>query len=983
MSSEGGSFNDMLGQISNSSGTLQESFDKIADTSAFKLSSAINELKNAFIDIGGAFAPVISGFSSFISGFAKFVNGLGSGTKTAIGYLTGFVTAISPVAMAIGKIAKVIGGAGIFDKLFNSGKGIEKVTRTLQGTVKGKPFNITLEPDVNMSEVEKKLGKIKSKTESYINKKDPFIITPNVDTSNLAKLNGEVSKSTGLFAKLFSFVVNNPFVALGVTVAGLYVAFKTLNAIMEAGNNAYWKHTKAVEEATKAEEEHRNKIKELGDQKDVVKSLGDEYETLSKKQNKSKEEQERMVEIAKELEKIDPNLVEYDNGNIQVRIDKVEELIKKYDEAIEKEKILANADSKEIAYNAKGELSEKYDSDYSKKLTDLVQRKDKLSKVNDTGWLNNDNWKQYANDKRKQLKEYNEIIEEEKALQDRYATEKRQASDKIKNYIKDSFEILDIPDGFSDKTKKMYDNIMDTLDFSDFDQAGIDRVSSKLKTFFKTASEADISSANDIVNSVKQITSAFESGDLSTEEYNKQIDNYIKKYSELTGLSEDDARKALKLPEVDASNLIKVTDDIENAKAKINQSLLDIANTQDMDMRIKLATQIVNDESIPQSIRDQVSQAIADDGQIDDEELRVIMKAVGELDSSDLLSDVDSQLAQDIKGLEKEYTVEAGIKVATKVSNSSELQYFMEKVIGKNYTTAINLKVESGDFEGVAKLLDKLPTEKKIPIVTAMINSGEYSPEELGAILSELPDSVITRINTEIQNGNIPKEIAKDLSEIDGRIVVSTAKVEAKDNVTPTINKINGTSIPPKNALLDANANPFNAKFNETQGKQLKDKTGNIKANPSPFNSTFNGLQAKKLNDKTGILKANPSPFNGTFNGVQAKKLNDKTTTLKARDNASGTIRSVNSGLASIKSKSVTVTVTQYFKTIGKKISGFFGGGQSVGEPELIELNQPYRINPTNVQAVGEPQVLNGLVSAINNTEEVAKISAKDRKSVV
>ena len=75
---------------------------------------------------------------------------------------------------------------------------------------------------------------------------------------------------------------------------------------------------------------------------------------------------------------------------------------------------------------------------------------------------------------------------------------------------------------------------MDTLDFSDFDQAGIDRVSSKLKTFFKTASEADISSANDIVNSVKQITSAFESGDLSTEEYNKQIDNYIKKYSELT-----------------------------------------------------------------------------------------------------------------------------------------------------------------------------------------------------------------------------------------------------------------------------------------------------------------------------------------------------------------------------------------------------------------------------------------------------------------
>ena len=118
--------------------------------------------------------------------------------------------------------------------------------------------------------------------------------------------------------------------------------------------------------------------------------------------------------------------------------------------------------------------------------------------------------------------------------------------------------------------------------------------------------------------------------------------------------------------------------------------------------------------------------------------------------------------------------------------------------------------------------------------------------------------------------------------------------------------------------------------------------------------------------------------FNGTFNGVQAKKLNDKTTTLKARDNASGTIRSVNSGLAGIKSKSVTVTVRQVFQTIGKKISGFFGGGQSVGEPKIIELDQPYKINPTNVQAVEEPQVLNGLVNAINNTEEVAKISANN-----
>ena len=969
LSTEGGNFNDILEQVSNSSGSLQRNFDKISDTSAFKLSSAFNEFKNSLIDIGGAFAPAISGFSEFMSNFAKFVDGLGTGTKTAIGYITGFTALLSPALSGVSKAIKGMNDLGILDKLFTGGKGVEKVSKSL-----GKTFKIDVNPELNPTTLEKGLGKLK------FQKKD-IDVPIDIDVAPLKNLNGVATESTGIMSKLFGIIKANPFVALGVAIVGAYTAYKILNAVIKAGNDNYWKHTKAVEEATQAVEKHNKVIAKIKDEKGNVQALAQEYETLSKKTNKSAEDQEKLVKIAKELEKIDPNLVEYDNGNIQVRIDKVEELIKKYDEAIKKEKILANKDYKKGAYNAKGSLSEKYNDKYGHEQSDLIQKRDSLSlkNVNNTDWLGKDNWKDKIAEQRKKLEEYSKIIDEEKSLQDRYTADKKKASNKVKDYLLNTFDVTNVTAGFNDKMKEQYDNMMKTLDFSDFDEEGIERVSSKLKNFFKTASEADMSNADEIVNSVKKITNEFSSGKLNTDDYNAQIDNYIKKYSELTGLSESDAREALKLPEVDASSLLNVTDEIDEAKTKINLALMEIADTSDMDMRIQLAMQIANDESIPQDIRDQVREAIDDDGVIDDEEIKVIMKAVGELDSSDLSSQIDDQLAQEINSIDSEnFEIKAGIKIATDVSNVSELNYFMEKLVGKTYATTIQVQIEKGDFEGVAEKLKDLPKEKQVSIVTAMVNSGEYSPEELKTLISNLPDNVITTINTQIQNGNIPKELANDLSEIDGRISVADVKINGEDNVTPKINSINNTSIPPKNTVLNANANPFNSIFNGVQAKQLSPKTGTLKANASPFNSTFSGLQAKQLSPKTGTLKANASPFNSTFSGVQGKKLNDKTSTLKAIDNATSVIRGVNSGLANIKSKSVTVTVTQIFKTIGKKIQGFFGGGQSVGEPHIIELDQPYRINPTQIQSVGNPQILDGLVGAINNTEEVARVSASN-----
>ena len=162
LSTEGGNFNDILKEVSNSSGSLQRNFDKISDTSAFKLSSAFNEFKNSLIDIGSAFAPAISAFSEFMSNFAKFVDGLGTGTKTAIGYITGFTALLSPALSGIGKVIKGMNDLGILDKLFTGGKGVEKVSKSL-----GKALKIDVNPELNPTTLEKGLGKLKFQKKRY------------------------------------------------------------------------------------------------------------------------------------------------------------------------------------------------------------------------------------------------------------------------------------------------------------------------------------------------------------------------------------------------------------------------------------------------------------------------------------------------------------------------------------------------------------------------------------------------------------------------------------------------------------------------------------------------------------------------------------------------------------------------------------------------------------------------------------------------
>ena len=104
LQTEGGSFNEILKEIESSSGSLDSAFNKMADTSAFKLSSSINELKNSLIDIGGALAPVVDGLSSFVSGFANVVNALPTPIKNLTGYLTGLTAVISPLAIGGGKL---------------------------------------------------------------------------------------------------------------------------------------------------------------------------------------------------------------------------------------------------------------------------------------------------------------------------------------------------------------------------------------------------------------------------------------------------------------------------------------------------------------------------------------------------------------------------------------------------------------------------------------------------------------------------------------------------------------------------------------------------------------------------------------------------------------------------------------------------------------------------------------------------------------
>ena len=106
---QGEVYADVLNNIENATGIVDEGFDNVSKGSAFQFKKVLNELKNTGIELGATLLPLVTKMAGFITGAIKSFQSLSTETKTALVTITAAVAASGPIISAIGFIATAIG----------------------------------------------------------------------------------------------------------------------------------------------------------------------------------------------------------------------------------------------------------------------------------------------------------------------------------------------------------------------------------------------------------------------------------------------------------------------------------------------------------------------------------------------------------------------------------------------------------------------------------------------------------------------------------------------------------------------------------------------------------------------------------------------------------------------------------------------------------------------------------------------------------
>lgn len=265
---------------------------------------------------------------------------------------------------------------------------------------------------------------------------------------------GLAIQNTGLLYTVMSRLsLINPYVALGVAVAGLTVYMATL------GNEA--KNT------TKKIEELDGNIKKTQDSIDSLKSLGDRYIELSEKIDKSSEELKEYKDIQNKLAEQYPSLLQYYDAEGNAHL-KNKDAIEQEAEALKKKKQEEYADQRSLLNKQNTNLS-KENNKNSSKLGELTHSKNTMEDNNKTDSGSYD----YAVE---EIEKVNNKIKENNTLLDENSSKIRMSSEEYS--------------GLSDNLQKLADKMLEntTQSFNSgkitMDEyiASIDRVSNALNS---------------------------------------------------------------------------------------------------------------------------------------------------------------------------------------------------------------------------------------------------------------------------------------------------------------------------------------------------------------------------------------------------------------------------------------------------------------------------------------------------------------------
>ena len=109
LNQEGKYFNDTLGEMGNSAGKCDDAYNKIAETSEFKLKKSLNELKNAFIELGEGSQPMIEAVTNIVKDLAEWISKLDPKIVEVTMTTAGWVAGLSLLGKGIGGALEGVG----------------------------------------------------------------------------------------------------------------------------------------------------------------------------------------------------------------------------------------------------------------------------------------------------------------------------------------------------------------------------------------------------------------------------------------------------------------------------------------------------------------------------------------------------------------------------------------------------------------------------------------------------------------------------------------------------------------------------------------------------------------------------------------------------------------------------------------------------------------------------------------------------------
>ena len=850
---------------------------------------------------------------------------------------------------------------------------------------------------------------------------------------------GTAVNGTSKSMKLFG---NVGTVALRAVEAG-FLALPI--AIMAYSKQEYQARQKRIQSSKESIQSLKSELTAYQQTSDSVRSIVEEYDKLDGKTSRTSKEQERYLELTRQIAQAFPDLVsEYDSaGNPILELNgSLETYMNNLDKAYEKQARLLNNEEDKLANELEnqevrgGYLNDLFSSDREKKAYLTSKNAPKLE---------DGNYEKYIAQLKKQQQEedkwYDERLKAVQAYEDakndvrekyrnrlQSRTDYKNTSDENKQEMESLLDLFDVYGMGEDKANKLVKSlatlddevVRSTEDLGEQTkvvqevQKAYENGSKNLSQYtdgligaYEASGKMDVESFSKLVNEIKSYVD--ETGDL--EGANAQISKLSDYLGKISGLDSNIWEKALQLnyepleiAQEKLSNFLQtygtgsqhlgkggLADKLEKEFETLRELPMELAQ-EAMSNGGVLSAEFILDATVdaPTSIQEAVKGFLADNGQIDPQEIPVLLQIIEEIQNEGEISSETEQLLKDVLPDEVEDEIISNIKVETDVQGEQEVDDYLKKfdTLDKTVETEIRAIVNNGsEVEELYQSIEKLPKEKQLH---AVANFGKIKDEayQLGVSLEGIPTETLVRIASEMDTSQV-EMFVQMIGQVDNKQVTAFLQtdgaleaLEQCKSVQEMLDLING-----KKTIADIESNvegqekvdKLNTTLEETEGAHNVELL--IATNEGNFPQYVGEI--KEIDGKTYIATINT--VTNTLEWVALKQdmesVDDKTIKVEGQgvDNGVSELKEKVETLPDKKSIAVEVvqsgtnlvnSISEWISSVAKKNKQSVTIEAKVGKVDTSALTnitaKPIEIKANTSNAISQ---VNSLKTAVNSIQ--------------